>query len=72
MDSVAAYKKESGSLLDHKLPTSKTQVQNINEKIIYAIVNHLLGYSHGKYVWIIGLKAQGNYSDQFWSNKVLV
>ena len=43
-----------------------------NGKNTYAIVGNWLGYLYGKYVQIIGLKVQGNYSDQFWSNKILV
>ena len=31
-----------------------------------------LGYFHRKYVQIMGFKAPGNYSDQFWSNKISV
>ena len=34
-----------------------------------AIRWHFLGHLYGKYVWIIGLKDSGNYSDQFRSNK---
>ena len=29
-------------------------------------------YFHGKYVYIMGLKALGKYSDQFWSNEISV
>ena len=31
-----------------------------------------LGRFNGQYVLIIGLKAPGNYSDQFWSNETSV
>ena len=30
----------------------------------------MLGHFYGKYVYIIGLQAPGNYSHQFWSNKI--
>ena len=30
------------------------------------------GYLYGKYVYIMGLKAPGNYLDQCWSNKILL
>ena len=33
---------------------------------------HLFGYFAGKYVQITGLKAPGDYSNQFWSDKILV
>ena len=37
-----------------------------------ACFSHFVGYSYGKYVSIIGLKAPGNYSDQLRSNKISV
>ena len=40
-------------------------------KIIYAILGHVFGCFYETYVEIIGLKAPGNYLDQFWPNKVL-
>ena len=33
---------------------------------------HFGSYFYGKYVSVIGLKAPGNYCDQFWSKKFLV
>ena len=41
-------------------------------KITQAVLCHMLRYFYGKYVQIIGLKAPGNYLDQFGSNKILV
>ena len=40
-------------------------------KIMYAMFEHLLAI-YGKDVEIIGLKARGNYSHQFWPNRILV
>ena len=40
------------------------------DKIVYAIVGHLLGCLYGKAVEIIGLQALGIYSASFWSNKI--
>ena len=37
-----------------------------------AICWNLLGHLFGKLMEITGLKAPGNYDDQFWSNKVSV
>ena len=39
----------------------------VNGKILYAIVVIFLCF-YGKHIEIIGLKAPGDYSDQFWSN----
>ena len=38
----------------------------------YAAFDNLLGYLYGKYVYMIGLKAPWNYSDQFWFNKISI
>ena len=40
--------------------------------MIYVIFGNLLGHLYGKHVEIIGLKAPWDYSDQFWSHKILV
>ena len=40
--------------------------------IVYVIFGYSLGYLNGRCVWIIGLKAPGNYSASFWSNEILV
>ena len=40
------------------------------ETIIDAIVGHFVEYFYVKYVKIISLKALGNYSDEFWFNKI--
>ena len=37
-----------------------------------AICSKLFNRFYGNYVWRISLKALGNYSDQFWSNKLSV
>ena len=34
------------------------------------VVLDMLGHFGGKYVLRIGLKASGNYLDQFWSNRI--
>ena len=37
-----------------------------------ATFGHFVGYFDGKYVWIIGFKVPGNYSYQFWFDKISV
>ena len=38
----------------------------------YAFFCFLFYHSYGKYVQIIGLRAPGNYSDQFWLDKISI
>ena len=40
-----------------------------NRQILWAMFGCFVGHFFGKYVQIRGLKAPGNYSHQFWSNK---
>ena len=37
-----------------------------------AMLGHLLAHFYGNYVEMVGLKAPGNSSDQFWSNQISV
>ena len=38
------------------------------ENIFYAMFGHVSGHLYGKLIYIIGLKAPGNYSHQYWCN----
>ena len=59
----------------HRYPWSIHEYKKSHRKFIGQMIGEfsaIVGYFCGKYAYIIGLKAPGNYLDQFWSNKVLV